>query len=195
MDEACGRNSLSRTLRLILVVLTAAVASGAARASDNPAVDDFVGRINATIGSLKSGDTAGARAACRRLVEQAFDIDAMAPMTSAGAWQRMNKAQKAIYRDGVAGKAERDCASHSRDYAGQAMQLVGVRQGDGGDLFVAVKGKRQTLIWQVRGGARLRAVDVSVNGRSLVIGAQRQAKAILQKSGDNLQALIDSVAD
>ena len=65
-------------------------------------VDDFVGRINATVGSLKPGDAAGARSACARLVDQAFDIDAMAPATSAGAWQRMSAAQKTAYRSGLA---------------------------------------------------------------------------------------------
>ena len=87
----------------------------------------------------------------------------------------------------------RDCVSRSRDFAGQAMELVGVRTGEGGDRFVAVKGKGRTAIWQVRGKSRLRAVDVSVSGRSLVVAAQKDAKRILQNSGGDLQALIDSV--
>jgi ABC-type transporter MlaC component len=180
--------------RLLICLAVAAVGNfGVAKAASDPAVDDFVARVNATVGALKPGDTAGARAACTRLVEQAFDIDAMAPVTSAGAWQRMTAAQKKAYRSGLARRAARDCATRSRDFAGQTMQLVGVRTGEGGDRFIAVKGKSRTAIWQVRGSARLRAVDVSVAGRSLVVAAQKDAKRVLQNSGGDLQALIDSV--
>ena len=157
------------------------------------AVDDFVGRVNATVGSLEPGDAAGARAACARLVDQAFDIDAMAPAASAGAWPRMSAAQKTAYRNGLAQRIASDCVPRSLDFAGQAMELVGVRQGEGGDRFVAVRAKGKTVIWQVRGSSRLRAIDVSANGRSLVIAAQRDAKAILKNSGGDLQALINSV--
>jgi ABC-type transporter MlaC component len=182
-------------LFLALAFVAAAGFSAAAAATSDRAVDDFIRRLNATVGSLKPGDTAAARSACARLVDQAFDIDAMAPATSAGAWQRMNAAQKAAYRNGLTKRVARDCVSRSRDVAGQTMELVGVRLGEGGDRFVAVKAEGKTVIWQVRGSARLRAVDVSANGRSLVIAAQRDAKAILKNSGGDLQALIKSVAD
>jgi ABC-type transporter MlaC component len=186
---------LARLIGRMLICLTVAAGGhlGVAEAASDGAVDDFVARVNATVGSLKPGDAAGARAACTRLVEQAFDIDAMAPVTSAGAWPRMNAAQKKAYRAGLARRAVRDCASRSRDFAGQTMQLVGVRTGEGGDRFIAVKGKSRTAIWQVRGAGRLRAVDVSVSGRSLVVAAQKDAKRVLQNSGGDLQALIDSV--
>lgn len=184
--------SIGRSLSALAFVATICF-SNIAWAGDG-GVDDFVGRVNATIGSLKAGDAAGARAACAKLVGQIFDIDAMAPATSAGAWQRMGTAQKAAYRKGLVRRIEGDCESRSRDFAGQAMDLVGVRQGEGGDRFVAVKSNGKTVIWQVRGSGSLRAVDVSANGRSLVIAAQRDAKVVLKNSGGDLQALINSVA-
>lgn len=169
-------------------------------ASADAAVDEFVNRVNATIGSVKPNDAAGARAACSRLVQQAFNLDAMAPVTSAGTWTKMSAEQKKDYRKGLAARASGDCSERRKEFAGQSMELVGVRNGKSGDRFVAVRGVKQgggtgrTLIWQVRAeGGRLRAVDLSVNGRSLALAAQRDAKAVLQKSGGDLQALIRSV--
>jgi ABC-type transporter MlaC component len=177
-----------------------AVLSLAGPAQSDAAVDEFVGRVNATIGSVKPNDASGARAACSRLVQQAFNLDAMAPVTSAGTWAKMNAAQKKSYREGLAERAADDCGDRRKEFAGQSMKLVGVREGKSGDLFVAVRAMKQggngrTLIWQVRadGGGRLRAIDLSVNGRSLALSAQRDAKAVLQKSGGDLQALIRSV--
>lgn len=185
--------------RACLFFLTAVSTSVASAAE--PAIDDFVGRVNATIGSLKAGDTGGVATACARLVDRAFNLDAMAPVTSAGAWSRMSQAQKAAYRAVLSRRAVSDCRDHSGDFAGKTMRLVGVRQGDGGDRFVAVKaakadGSGRILIWRVRpdGNGRLRAVDVSVNGRSLSAQAAGEAKRILQNSGGDPQALIDAVA-
>lgn len=183
--------------------LTALLLLGhAGPAAAEPAVDDFVARLEATIGSVTPGDAAGARAACARLVRQVFDLEAMAPVTSAGTWAKMSAVQKEAYRDGLAGRAARDCASRRNEFAGQPLRLAGVRDGKGGDRYIAVRAVREegsgrTLIWQVRGDAagRLRAVDLTVNGRSLALAAQRDAKAVLQNGGGDLQALIRSLGD
>lgn len=184
---------MTRSALKSFVLSIALCIAGAGAAAADAAVDAFVGQINATIGSISPGDPAGASSACTRLIRQSFDLDAMAPTASAGTWKRMNSAQRSAYRSGLARQAARDCASRSGEFAGQKMQFVGVRTGDGGDRFIAVKAKGRTLIWRVRGSGRLRAIDLTVNGRSMVNAAQREAKAILQRSGGDLQALIKSV--
>lgn len=179
---------------LIVTMAIALSATPLQAASGNQAVDDFVARLNGAIGGLKVGDRAAAAAACATLVERVFDIDAVAPATAPEAWKRMSASQRAAYSAGIASKAADDCAERSREFAGQALEFVGVRQGEGGDLLVATKGRSRTLIWRVRGSARLRAIDVSANGRSMVVAAQRNAQAVLQRTGGDLQALIESVA-
>ena len=181
---------MNRAARLSLISFaTAALLSTQALAASDVAVDDFVKRVNAAI---SSGDAQGA---CRKLVGQIFDLDAMAPNTSAGAWTKMSAAQKAAYRAALSRQATGDCVSRASDFVGQTLDLVGARSGEGGDRFIATKGKGRTLIWQVRGTDRLRAVDISANGRSLVVKARNDAKAILQRTGGDLQALIASVGD
>lgn len=184
-----------RTAFLTAAALAWALGLVAPAAAD-AAVDNFVGRVNATIGSLAVGDRAGARTACTRLVSQAFDLDGMAPVTSAGTWAKMSATQKKAYRTALSRRAAGDCAERSHDFAGQTMALVGVREAEGGDRYVAVKGaKGRTLIWQVRqSGGRLRAVDISVNGRSLALNAKKDAEAVLKKNGGDIDALIRAVA-
>ena len=121
------------------------------------AVAAFVDRINATVGPVKPGDRKAIRAACATLVGQAFDIDAMAPDIVAEAWERMDAGQRAAYARGLARRAAADCASHGSEIAGNAVELVGVRAGEGGDRLIAVrqsKGRGRTVIWRVRAVGR-----------------------------------------
>lgn len=185
------RTHARKCLPLLMAAALAASATVPARADS--AVDAFVAQINQTVGGLKAGDKAGARAACGKLVRQTFDLGAMAPLAAGTAWSRMSASQKSAYRSGLERRAISDCVARRDEIAGQTLQLAGVRTGDGGDRFVAVRGNGRTLIWRVRGGGRLRAIDVSVNGRSLLSAAQRDAKAALQSSGGDLEAVVKSV--
>ena len=63
----------------------------------------FVERINASVAPVKPGDRKAIRAACATLVEQAFDIAAMAPTISGEAWKRMNAGQRQAYARGLPG--------------------------------------------------------------------------------------------
>ena len=126
------------------------------------------------------------RAACATLVGQAFDIDAMAPAIVAEAWDRMDAGQRAAYSRGLARRAAADCASHGSEIAGNAVEFVGVRDGEGGDRLIAVKqskGRGRTVIWRVRqgSGGALKAVDMTVDGRSLAASARSDAKADPEK--------------
>lgn len=173
-------------------LLAAAVWAGGAWA--DAAGDEFVARVNAVLSKTEPGGAAGLRAACAALVDTAFDIGAIAPAVSAGTWPKLNGKQRAAYRAAVERRIARDCRSRSRDIAGKTMQAVGERSGDGGDRFIAVRdvnGGGRQLIWRVRAGAgRLRAVDVTVDGRSLAVTIEKDARALLQKAGGDLQQFV-----
>jgi ABC-type transporter MlaC component len=158
----------------------------------------FVARINALVAPVKPGDRKAVRAVCDRIVAQSFDIRAMAHDIAGEAWTRMNAEQRASYVRGLGKRASSDCASHGSEVAGNTVELVGVRSGESGDRLVAVKqskGRGRTVVWQVRAGGdgALKAVDMTVDGRSLAAAARRDAKNVLKKADGNVLALIRSV--
>jgi ABC-type transporter MlaC component len=190
-----------RTIRNLLSVLTLVACAIPAHALvADGAVAAFVERINATVGPVKPGDRKAIRAACTTLVGQAFDIDAMAQAIVTEAWDRMDAGQRAAYARGLARRAADDCAAHGREIGGNAVEIVGVRDSGNGDRLVAVKqskGRGRTVIWRVRQGlsGALRAVDMTVDGRSLAASARSDAKAILKKTNGNVIALLRSVGE
>ena len=192
---------LDQTIRYSLLALAAGAfaAPGPAAAADG-AVAAFVEGINATVGPVKPGDRKAIGAACATLVRQSFDIDAMAPAITGEAWSRMDSGQRARYARGLARRAADDCASHGNEIAGNAVDIVGVRTGEGGDRLIAVKqskGRGRTIIWRVHegSGGALKAVDMTVDGRSIAASARSDAKAVLNQTGGNVIALLRSVGE
>jgi ABC-type transporter MlaC component len=192
---------LDLAIRYSLLVLAAgALAVPLPAIAADGAVAAFVDRINATVAKAEPGDRKAIGAACATLVKQSFDIDAMAPTIAGEAWGRMDAGQRARYSRGLARRAAGDCASHGNEIAGNAVDLVGVRAGEGGDQLVAVKqsqGRGRTIIWQVHAGpgGALKAVDMTVDGRSIAASARSDAKAVLKRTRGNVIALLQSVGE
>lgn len=182
-----------RRLPALAVVLIATFGAVGEAAADS-AGDAFVARINKVLATAKPGDGASTRSMCSNLADAAFDLGAMAPAVSAGAWPKFNGSQRAAYRAAIVRRIAGDCQSRSRDIAGKTMAVVGERQGEGGDRFIAVRAKDgggRQLIWRVRAGSGgLRAVDVTVDGKSLAVTIGKDAKALLQKAGGDLQQFV-----
>jgi ABC-type transporter MlaC component len=180
-----------------LAMAVAVAISAAPALAAETGVSDFVNRINAVIAPVKPGDRQAIRAACTTLVSQAFDIAAMAPEAADAAWQRMNEEQRQAFMRGLTRRAVSECASHGSEMAGNTVDLIGVRTGDSGDRIVAVrqsKGRARTVVWQLRQGAgALKAVDMTIDGRSLAASARRDAKNVLDRTDGNVIALIRSV--
>jgi ABC-type transporter MlaC component len=191
------RRTSSRYLAGTVLVAAMLCACGAGAAA-NPAVDAFVDRINATTGAASPGDKSGIRAACEALVTQAFDFDALAPAASYDSYKRMNQTQKAAYRGALVDSAVDDCAKRGRDVAGKKVGVIGIRDGKGGEFQLAVQaasGQGRVAIWKVKpdGSGKLRALDITVDGRSMVAFARNQARQILADTDGNLNALIRAV--
>lgn len=184
------------TRPLVAAALVAVAAVPAAAVDATADVSAFVRRINAVVAPVKAGDRQAIRAACATLVEQAFDIDAMARAIADEAWKRMSADQRRAYERGLARRAASDCAAHGSEMAGNTVELIGVREGESGDRLVAVrqsKGRGRTVVWRVRGNGTLKAVDMTVDGHSLAGEARRDARNVLEKSDGNVIALIRSV--
>ena len=180
------------------LAMTGLASATALAASADDAVAAFVARINAAVAPIKPGDRSAIRKACAALVAEAFDFQTMGAMIAGEVWGRMNQQQRSAYVDGLSRRAVSDCASHGNEMAGNLLVLVGTRPGPDGDSMVAVKqskGRGRTIIWQVRAdaGGALRAVDMTVDGKSLATDARRDAKAVLKKTGGDVTALVRSV--
>ncbi|MDW6022720.1 ABC transporter substrate-binding protein [Mesorhizobium sp. BAC0120] len=182
---------------LIVALLSLPVSAALAVEADR-ATTAFVNRINAVIAPVAPGDREAIRTACAILVKQAFDIDAMAPSIAEEAWPHMSGNQRTAYSRGLTKRAVSDCTSHGNEIAGNIVEIVGVRVGESGDRLVAVrqsKGAGRTVIWEVHrsAGGMLKAVDMTVDGRSLAASARRDAKEVLKRTDGDVAALIRSV--
>jgi ABC-type transporter MlaC component len=181
-----------------LVLATAIAAATSAAYAADPATLAFVDRINQTVEAINPSDRSAIRAGCASLIERTFDLESMAKSITGEAWTRMSAKHRAAYVHGLAKRATGDCTKSGREIAGNLVELVGVRAAPDGDSNVAVRqsrGKQRTVIWRVRSGSggELKAVDMTVDGRSLATVARRDAKAILDSSGGDVTALVRSV--
>jgi ABC-type transporter MlaC component len=184
-------------LKKLMLAIGIAVATSAASAAD-PATLAFVDRINQSVEAINPSDRSAIRAGCATLIARTFDLESMAKSITGEAWTRMSAKHRAAYIQGLAKRATGDCTKSGREIAGNLVELVGVRAAPDGDSNVAVRqsrGKQRTVIWRVRSGSggELKAVDMTVDGRSLATLARRDAKAILDSSGGDVTALVRSV--
>jgi len=175
-----------------------ALGAGAKAVEADAAINAFVQRINATTGAATPGDKAGIRAACQALVVEAFDFPAVAPAASFDTWKRMNAGQKERYLAALIDRAASQCASRGKEVAGQPVEIVGIRPGKDGEQQVAVQRADKTgrvAIWKlVSAGDAVRAVDIVVDGHSMVADARNQAKQILSGSNNSVEVLIKAVS-
>ena len=193
---------LDLAIRYSLLVLAAGALAMPARAvAADGAVAAFVDRINATVARPRPGDRKAIGAACATLVEAVLrhrrdGADDRGRSLGAHGCRPARPPIRAAWPGARPATARRMAA---RSPATRS-SIVGVRAGEGGDRLVAVKqskGRGRTMIWRVREGAggALKAVDMTVDGRSLAASARSDAKAILKKTGGNVIALLRSVGE
>ena len=172
-----------------------------ARAQSDPAIAEFVARIDHSIRSIAAAPSdEQIRAICVSFIRLALNLDAMASAASAGTWDRMTPQQRAGYRTAFERRLARDCIFQNRQYRGESLTVLGVRRGDGGDRLVATQLGRpaqpgRLVIWRLRPGPdrKLRAVDILLDGRSMVISMSDEARSILDRANGDIDALLGSM--
>jgi len=166
-------------------------------AGDQPteAVRRFVDQVNnASMSFFSSGAERDAREKCRALLSWAFDVPAMAEYVLGDAWGRTSGQDRkdflAAFEDEIIGEYL------YRMKGGTTLTFVGMRSPVHGDLLaaskVAVPGKNdQTWIWRLRPqGQTWRIIDVSVDGRSAILGERKTYDEVLQANHGDMKALI-----
>jgi len=185
----------------IAIFLVAPALLVGAYAESDPAIVEFVGQVSRSAQAIAVEPNQGrAYAMCLDLLRAVVDLDAMASVASAGAWDRMNPRQQGRYRSAFERRLARDCLFRSGEYGGGALSLVGVRGGERGDRLVATRVEAsgeagRNVIWRLRSeaGGRLRAVDILLDGRSILIAMRDAAKNALDRGSGDVEALIRSL--
>lgn len=184
--------------RLIAAALIALSLTRAVSAEEDAAVAEFVTRINQSVFAL--GAAQGyerAQAVCLTLLRSVLNVDAMASSISAGSWTGMTPQQRASFRTVVENRISRDCA-RNRGNRDESLTLVGVRRGNDGARLIATRwgaaDAGRTVIWRVHSGSdqRLRAIDVLLDGRSLVISLTAEVREMLERTNGNIDALLSA---
>ena len=102
----------------------------------------------------------------------------------------MDGGQRTAYARGLARRAASECASRGSEIAGNTVEYRRSRRqrrrpaGRG----QAVEGQGPDVLWRARkgSGGALKAVDMTVDGRSLATSARRDAKAVLKRTDGDL---------
>lgn len=192
--------TLSLLRNLAIAVIVSAAAPLAAHAQGNDAAEQFVTQLAGSVGALhaQSGDTAHLYQGCHDLMAQILDIPEMARAASGAAWDTMTQQQRAAYLPAFEHRVLSECLRPIQDYNGAPLALIGVRTADNGELLVAVRFSTaedpdKIVTWRLRkeSGDMLKAVDIIVNGSSMIAKMRDDFAAVLQGQSGNVDALIE----
>ena len=166
-------------------------------AQDDPAVRDFIARVNRAVYSLAGKSGTAAETACHGLLRSLLEVDSIAQRAAAGVWERMSGAQKARYLLATEGRMAHECVLQNRNNSGAPVVFVGLRSASGGDWLLATRVDQKnsvarTVVWRLgKGGARAR--DLLVDGRSTLLTLRQEVSDTLDRTNGDLDALIQTL--
>jgi hypothetical protein len=186
---------VARLAGIVLLILTTTFPI---LAQDDPAVRDFIARVNRAVYSLAGKSGTAAETACHGILRSLLDVDSIAQRAAAGAWDRMSGAQKARYLRATEGRMAHECVLQNRNNSGAPVVFVGLRSASGGDWWLATRGDQKnsvarTVVWRLgKGSARAR--DLLVDGRSTLLTLRQEVSDTLDRTNGDLDALIQTLA-
>jgi ABC-type transporter MlaC component len=169
------------------IICWAVLLARAAAAQSDPQVAEFLTSINRGITELAGQAGSKANLTCARIVASAIDMGAITESALGHVWDRMTPHQRAAYRVAAQRWAVGDCVRRNQDIGGNPLEFLGVRQGVAGERLLATRSNQpaHTVIWRLRGSGRVRAVDVVIDGRSMILSLRDETRALLdQNNGD-----------
>jgi ABC-type transporter MlaC component len=174
---------------IIAALVAFAALASQAHAGAEDAARNFVARANAAL----TAPGADAATVCADMSDAAFDADAMVRAASDGATERMSADQRARYRKALLRRVAGECRARVAPYVGAGLTLAGVRE-TAGEIMIATQlasGAAAPILWRGRttGGA-VHITDILVNGRSAVQSARDEARAVLERNADDVEALV-----
>jgi ABC-type transporter MlaC component len=164
-----------------------------------PSIDAFIAKLDSATRAIhknSKNDAALISVGCRQLLNEVLDLDAMAKAANNGLSEKMSAPQRETFRSAFEHRMVASCVRQFGTYAGEKLQLAGVRPTDDGQLLATVRVGSQDdaklVTWRLHnsGPQIWRAVDVISDGRSAVLDAHNEFAAVLQSFGGDIEALI-----
>ena len=167
----------------------------ASAAQTDPRVTEFLASLNRTIAELAGQAGSQASSACGRIVASAINMDAVTWSALGHMRERISSQQRAAYRAAAQRWAVRDCLRRNQDNSGHPLEFLGVRQGEAGERVLATRSSApaHTVIWRLRGSGRVRAVDVVIDGRSMILSLRDETKALLDRNNGDIDMATEAL--
>jgi hypothetical protein len=184
-----------RALALPLALAAALASTGGAGAAGDDWAAAFVARWQAeALAAAAAATPADARARCAELVAGGLDVGAVTDEVATAV--QASPAQRPRLLAAVGRRLTADCVARRRDEADAAFTLLGVRPS-GDEVFVtadvstpAKPGRR--VVWRLRAppGSAPKALDVSIQGRSVVADVREALERLIASRGGDLERAI-----
>ena len=167
--------------------------------SAQSSVDAFIAKLNnvtRTIYANSKNDPASIRDGCRNLLNEILELNVMAQNASADTWNQMTLPQRENFRLAFEQRMIGKCVQQFGEDPGEGLELVGVRKSDGGNLFATIRAGSQDAnkLWtwrlQSSGPDSLRAIDIIIEGRSIIENFKSEFAAVLRGSNGDIEALL-----
>lgn len=157
----------------------------------------FVQRVDARFDLVRAASVGGREGACRSLVSDLFDADAVAEGTGGPIWKSLSASAKTALRAAVRGRLAAECVGVAERRKTGPGVVRRVREIEGGiRLTVQFPGEGgadgTVFAWTLRTGGVLgfTARDLSVDGRGLVSTLRADLEAALAVHEGNVTAAI-----
>lgn len=190
-----GMHRFGIRLALACVLFLTSTLVHPARAQADPRIDAFLASVNKSISDLAGQPEPRAGAICHHIVSSLLNMDAIIEAALKNPRAPMSPRQRAAYRAAAWRWAVRDCVRRNRDNPAVPLELVGIRQGDSGDRLLATRSSlpAHTALWRLRGVETLQAVDVVIDGRSMVLSLRDETNAWLDRTNGDIDKAIDGL--
>jgi hypothetical protein len=170
------------------IIGSATLFADAAAAKIDPQDAEFLASVNRSITELAGQPGPQASSTCDRIVASAINMDAVIQSALSQMWGRISLRQRTAFRAAARRWAVRDCLRQSQGNEGNPLEFLGIRQGEDGERLLATRSSKpaHTIIWHLRGSGRVRAVDVVIDGRSMILSLRDETKALLDRNSDDI---------
>lgn len=185
------RRRVLHPLEIAAVAVCLAGSSSVAAAQSDLRAAAFLNSVNTSITGLAGGPDA----ICSRIVASAINMDAGVESALRHAGDKLSSQERSGYRRAAERWAIRDCVRINHDSGGNPLAFIGLRQGESGDVLLATRSSRpaHNVVWRLRGAATLLAVDVVIDGRSMVLSLRDETNALLEQNGGDMDRVIEAL--
>ncbi len=188
---------------IVIAMLGSVLLGAAPDLSDiDPGIRAFVQHWETESRAIKSirKNEENVAARCRMLTDGAFDFDVMAHDAFADIWETLGPVQRQSLAAALDKRTVSNCVDRIGDYGGGPFTLLGVRTAEDGTKLatanVRAGGGDLHVTWSLRrtGDAGWKAVDLSVNGRSLSGDFRGEFDRLLMTKKGSIAATVDVIA-